>query len=98
MHFSHLKEHLPCREKTKKRKTINKKREGRGERKENVILNLFKVYESYIHRAKKQTMQPHRTDERQVYGVEGGGGGNGQDETSVMILTKQTKLITVTKS
>lgn len=32
VHFSHLKEHLPCREKTKKRKTINKKREGRGGR------------------------------------------------------------------
>lgn len=38
-------------------------------------------------------MQPHRTDERQVYSVEGGGGGgNGQDETSVVTLTKQTKL------
>lgn len=36
-------------------------------------------------------MQPHRTDERQVCGVKGGG--NGQDETSVIILTKQTKFI-----
>lgn len=44
----------------------------------------------------KKTMQPHRTDERQVHGVEGGC--NGQDETSVVILTKQTKLKTVTKS
>lgn len=43
-------------------------------------------------------MQPHRTDERQVCGIEGGGGGNGQDETSVMILTKQTQPKTVTKS
>ncbi len=45
----------------------------------------------------KKTMQPHRTDERQVFGVKGGGGGNGQDETSVMTLTKQTKPTTVTK-
>lgn len=44
-------------------------------------------------------MQPHRTDERQVYGVEGGGGGggNGRHETSVMI-PMETKLITVMKS
>lgn len=31
---------------------------------------------------KGKTMQPHRRDERQVKGVEGGGGDDGQDETS----------------
>lgn len=91
MHFSHLKEHIPWREKTKKDNKQKERREGRERGKKDSHIKSFKLCESNTHRAKRETMQLRKTDERQVYGVEGRGRGKGQNET------KQTKLKTVTK-
>lgn len=66
VNFSHLKKHLPCRERTKKGKAMNKKRGRGGPEREKSDIKSFQSFWHIHPSCKKQTMQPQRTDERQV--------------------------------
>lgn len=93
MHFSHLKEHIPWREKTKKDNKQKERREGRERGKKDSDIKSFKLCVRATHIVQKERpcscakqMRDRCTVSRE------------EDKMRQLVIsTKQTKLKTVTK-